>query len=395
LTHLQSTHIYKAVDFLSIVIPCLNESATIASCIKRAKILLSGSSIAGEVLVVDNGSKDNSVQVANDAGAIVITTATKGYGAALHAGITIAKGNLILFGDGDDSYHFEEAQPLIDQLLAGYDFIVGNRFKGGIEKGAMPFLHRYLGTPIISFLGRKSFRLTLGDFNCGLRAIRKSTYDKLQMRSSGMEYATEMIAKASYQKLRIAEVPVKLYKDGRQRPSHLKTWTDGWRHFRLILLLSPKWLLLFPSALFFLLGITFVTILTYSYLRSVNMILGIHTLYYSSVFLVISFQLFQWYILAKLHGIQTGLFPEKKMPKFFIRYFSFEKGLIFGVILIILGFILSLSVLFEWTRRDFGSLDPVKTFRLVIPAGFFIMVGIQSIVFGFLFYTIRNLYSNK
>lgn len=382
-------------DSLSIVIPCLNESATIKSCITRAKILLARLPVTGEILVVDNGSTDNSDQIAKAAGATIINTTQKGYGAALHAGITAARGNFILFGDGDDSYHFDEAMPFIDQLSNGKEFVLGNRFKGGIEKNAMPFLHRYLGTPVISFLGRKSFRVQLGDFNCGLRAIKKTSYEKLDMQSHGMEYATEMIAKASYQKLAIGEVPVRLYRDGRHRRSHLHTWSDGWRHFRLILLLSPKWLLLLPSIIFLLLGFTFVSILVYSYVKAVTVVLGIHTLYYSSVFLVISFQLFQWYILAKMHGIQTGLFPEKKMPAFFIRYFSFEKGLILGLALILIGFLLSLSVFFLWKDKDFGPLDPVQTFRIVIPAGFLIMVGIQLIVFGFIFYTIRNLYSKK
>jgi len=383
------------IDFLSIVIPCLNESATIASCITRAEALLTRLPFPGEILVVDNGSNDNSGTISKTAGAIVITAEQKGYGAALHAGITAAKGNFILFGDGDDSYHFDEAMPLISELSGGKDFVMGNRFKGRIEKNAMPVLHRYLGTPVISFLGRKSFGLKLGDFNCGLRAITKTSYQKLQMQSNGMEYATEMIAKASYQKLSITEVPVNLYKDGRERRSHLETWTDGWRHLRLILLLSPKWLLLFPSLIFLLLGLTFGSILAYSYIQVAHIVLGIHTLYFSSVFLVISFQLFQWYILAKMHGIQTGLFPEKKMPAFFIRHFSFELGLIVGLILIVLGFILSLSVFFVWQGKGFGTLDPVQTFRVIIPAGFFIMVGIQLIVFGFLFYTIRNLYSKK
>lgn len=384
-----------AVDFLSIVIPCLNESATIASCITRANVLLSRLPSGGEVIVVDNGSTDNTRQIAEDAGASVITTMQKGYGAALHAGISVAKGDFVLFADGDDSYHFDEAMPLLEQLSAGNDFVIGNRFRGGIEKDAMPFLHRHLGTPVISFLGRKSFRLKLGDFNCGLRAIRKSSYGLLKMQSIGMEYATEMIAKASYQKLRVAEVPVKLYKDGRQRHSHLQTWSDGWRHFKLILLLSPKWLLLLPAILFFVLGLTFGSILVYSYVQIANVVLGIHTLYYCSVFLVISFQLFQWYILAKMHGIQTGLFPEENMPAFFIRNFSFEKGLIIGFILFASGIFLSLSIFFFWKNKDFGQLNPVETFRFVIPAGFFMMVGIQLIVFGFLFDTIRNLHLKR
>ena len=257
----------------------------------------------------------------------------------------------------------------------------------------MPLLHRYLGTPVISFLGRKSFRLKLGDFNCGLRAVRKEAYEKLQMQSRGMEFATEMIAKASYQKLSIAEVPVKLYRDGRKRPSHLKTWSDGWRHFRLILLLSPKWLLLAPALIFLVFGLTFGAILGYSYVTGRYVVVGIHTLYYSSVFLIISLQLFQWYILAKMHGIQTGLFPEKKMPAYFIQHFSFERGLIVGSFLILAGFLLSLSVFLFWKNRNFGSLDPVATFPIVIPAGFLITVGMQLIVSGFIFHTFKTLYN--
>jgi glycosyltransferase involved in cell wall biosynthesis len=384
-----------SADFLSIVIPCLNESATIGICIARANSLLSKIPFPGEVIVADNGSTDNSRQIAQVAGARVITAVPKGYGAALHAGICHAKGNFVLFGDGDNSYHFDEAMPLVDQLSHGNDLVIGNRFRGGIEQNAMPFLHRYLGTPVISFVGRKSFRLKLGDFNCGLRAIRKSSYELLQMQSKGMEYATEMIAKASYQKLKVAEVPVKLYRDGRQGHSHLHTWSDGWRHLRLILLLSPKWLLLLPSLLFLLLGLLFGSVLTYSYVQVAHIELGIHTLYYSSVCLVLSFQLFQWYILAKMHGTQTGLFPEKKIPAFIISHFSFEKGLLSGLMLIIIGFVLSLNVFLHWQGKDFGPLDPVQTFRTVIPAGFLIMVGMQLIVFGFLVYTLRNIYSNK
>lgn len=384
-----------AADSLSIVIPCLNESATIATCISRAKILLSKLSIPGEVLVVDNGSVDDSRSIAQTEGAKLIVAGERGYGAALRAGISAADGNFILFGDADDSYHFDEAMPFVEKLIDGNDLVIGNRYKGGIENSAMPFLHRYLGTPVISFIGRKSFRISLGDFNCGLRAITKNAYESLDMQSKGMEFATEMIAKAAYKKLKVSEVPVKLYKDGRGTHSHLHTWSDGWRHFRLILLLSPKWLLLLPAVLFLLLGLIFGSILVYSSIQVANVSLGIHTLYYCSVFLVISFQLFQWYLLAKIHGIQTGLYPQKKMPEFFFRHFSFEKGLIIGSLLIIAGFVLSLSVFFFWKEKQFGPLDPVQTFRVVIPAGFLIMVGIQLIVFGFIFYTIRNLYSKK
>lgn len=259
----------------------------------------------------------------------------------------------------------------------------------------MPLLHRYLGTPVISFLGRKAFNVRLRDFNCGFRGLDKEKYLQLNLQSHGMEYATEMIAKASYKNLKIIEVPVTLYKSGRNRPSHLNTWRDGWKHFRLILLLSPKWLLLFPSIFFLLLGLVSGTLLIFSNIRLSSIIFDIHTLYYSSVFLILSFQLFQFYILTKLHGYNVGLYPEQKLPVLFIRWFSFEKGLVLGSIAFLAGLVLSFIPVWIWRERNFGPMHPASTFRLIIPAGFLIITGMQTIIFGFLLSTFNSIHFKK
>jgi glycosyltransferase involved in cell wall biosynthesis len=239
---------------LSVVMPCLNEAETLATCIKKAQDFLNQNKISGEVIIADNGSTDGSQDIAHSLNARVISVQEKGYGSALRGGIDAAKGKYVMMGDADDSYDFSNMMPYLVKLREGYDLVMGNRFKGGIEKGAMPFLHKYLGNPVLSFLGRLFFKSNIGDFHCGLRGFSKEAYNKMKLKTTGMEFASEMIVSASLKSMKIAEVPTTLSKDGRSRPPHLNTWRDGWRHLRFLVLFSPGWLFLYPSILFCLVG---------------------------------------------------------------------------------------------------------------------------------------------
>lgn len=379
------------VKSLTIVIPCLNEENTLGICIEKCKTFFQTLTIPAEIIVADNGSTDNSLRICKEKNVVVVSVLVKGYGAALHAGIMAAKSSHIIFADADDSYDFEESVLFLNKFNEGYDFVIGNRFAGCIEKGAMPFLHRYLGTPVISYLGRRSFKVCLGDFNCGMRGISKAAYLQLNMQSSGMEYATEMIAKAGYKKIKIAEVPIHLHKDGRKSAPHLKTWRDGWRHLKLILLLSPKWLLLYPAFLFLTIGL-FLGILLVAYpLRISTVVLDIHTLYFCSVFLITGFQLTQFYLLSKFYGDQIGIYKNSKGIRRFFNQLSFEKGLITGGILFFAGLIISFLAIFRWEKSGLGQLDPSSMFRLIVPAGTFIILGMQTIIFSFLISMIDTL----
>jgi glycosyltransferase involved in cell wall biosynthesis len=378
------------VQSLSIVIPCLNESGTIGTCILKAQKLLAAHALSGEVIVADNGSSDNSRAIAIRSHAEVLDVKEKGYGSALHQGILHAKSEYILFADADDSYHFDEGGPFIEAFNEGYEIVVGNRYRGGIEKGAMPFLHRYLGTPVLSILGKKSFRVDLGDFNCGMRGIKKTTYDSLEMKSGGMEYATEFIAKAAYKKISIKEVPVRLYKDGRKGKPHLKTWSDGWKHLKLILLLSPKWLLLYPSLFFFLIGSLLGISLSFREIVISHIVLDIHTLYFCSVFLIISLTFLEFYYMINYYGMSLGIYPRRGLTHWISSHLNFEKGLLIGVLLFAAGIGLSTAAVFRWYRLSFQNLNPQEIFRIIIPGGFCMITGLQIVVFSFFLTLIKS-----
>jgi glycosyltransferase involved in cell wall biosynthesis len=378
------------VQSLSIVIPCLDESETIGACISKGRMLLSEYSLPGEVIVADNGSSDDSIAIAIQHGAEVLKVSERGYGSALHHGIMHAKSEYVLFADGDDSYHFNEGGPFIDAFNQGFEVVIGNRFKGGIENGAMPFLHRYLGTPILSMLGRKSFHVGLGDFNCGMRGIRREAYEKLEMKSAGMEYATEFIAKAAYKKCSIHEVPVKLYRDGRLGKPHLKTWSDGWKHLKLILLLSPRWFLLYPSLIFFIIGSLLGVSLSFKELVISHIVLDIHTLYFCSIFLIISLTFFQFYCMVNYYGMSLGIYARRGLTQWLSVHLNFEKGLGIGFLIFLTGLILSAAAVFRWYRLSFQNLNPQEIFRIIIPGGFFMIVGLQIVVFSFFLTMIKT-----
>lgn len=378
---------------LSIVMPCLNEAETLAICITKAQLFLNSNGINGEIIIADNGSTDGSIDIAKSHNAKIIHVKLKGYGSALRSGIDASKGTYIIMADADDSYDFSNLMPFLSELRNGYDLVMGNRFKGGIEKNAMPFLHKYLGNPVLSFIGRLFFKIKIRDFHCGLRGFSRKAYSKLDLRTTGMEFASEMIVKAKLNNLSITEVPTKLSKDGRSRAPHLNTWRDGWRHLRFLLLYSPKWLFLYPSLIMLVVGITTSLFLIGKPIIIEDVTFDIHTLLYTSSLALIGFQFLVFYALTKIYAVENGLLPKSSRYNNLFKYLNLEKGLITGSLLLLIGVILSIKGLFFWESVGFGSLsNPSNTLRIVIPAVFTILLGIQIILFS-LFFSILSLKS--
>ncbi|NCS25114.1 MAG: glycosyltransferase family 2 protein [Microcystis aeruginosa BS13-02] len=360
---------------LSIIMPCLNEAETLATCIGKARDYLEQQQIAGEVLIADNGSSDGSQEIATNSGARVVPIPERGYGSALRGGIAAAKGQYIIMGDADDSYDFTNLSPFLEKLRQGYDLVMGNRFQGGIKPGAMPVLHKYLGNPVLTWLGRLFFGSPCGDFHCGLRGFSKQAIEQLNLRTTGMEFASEMVVKASLYGLKITEVPTTLSPDGRSRPPHLKTWRDGWRHLRFLLMYSPRWLFLYPGlALMFLGFVATIWFMTQP---------KVHTLLYSATALIIGFQIVSFAVFTKAFAISEGLLPEDRKLKRFLRYINLEVGLIIGVISFLLGIGGSVYALYTWNAQLYGALDPAVTMRIVIPSVTALALGVQVIFSSF------------
>src|SRR5690554_3865511 len=292
---------------LTIVMPCLNEAETLADCIQKAQRFLKSNDVTGEIIIADNGSTDGSQQIAELHGARLVNIPKKGYGNALKGGIEVASGTYIIMGDADDSYDFEDLMPYVIKLREGHDLVMGNRFKGGIKPGAMPFLHKYLGNPVLSFLGRLFYSIKIGDFHCGLRGFSKEAYHKMDLRTTGMEFASEMIVKSKLNGLKIVEVPTVLHPDGRSRRPHLKTWSDGWRHLRFLMLYSPHWLFLIPSIVIMCIGLVISILLISQPVMVEGIIFDIHTLMYSSGMVLVGFQLLVFYALTKIFAVENGL----------------------------------------------------------------------------------------
>jgi len=363
---------------LTVLMPCLNESKTLQSCIEKAQKFIETAKIYGEVLVADNGSTDGSQNIAIESGARVIQVPTRGYGAALIAGIEQSRGRYIVMGDADDSYDFSDLSGFLDKLSGGQDLVMGNRFQGGIFPGAMPALHRYLGNPVLSFVGRLFFRTSIGDFHCGLRGFSREAILKLGLVTPGMEFASEMVAKASLAGLRIAEVPTTLKPDGRGRPPHLNTWRDGWRHLRFLLLFCPRWLFLYPGASLTALGLLGLIAMLPGSVHWSPVNLGIHSLLYMAGAVILGMQLIQLALLTKWMGILSGIVPEPRWFKQSLPYLSLEAGALVGVFLSIAGLIWSLFIVYDWGAAGFGPLDPTHTMRAVIPAVTLMIVGLQA-----------------
>ncbi len=366
---------------ISIVIPCLNEANTIGICVAKAKQALLENNVSGEVIVADNGSTDGSQKIAENAGAQIVVVHQMGYGAALRGGILASSGEFIIMGDGDDSYNFLEIEPFLNEWKNGTEFVIGNRFTGGIENGAMPWLHRYLGNPVLSFIGRLFFQNGFGDFHCGMRGFTRDAFEKMNPNTAGMEFASEMVVKASLLQLKSKEVPIKLYKDGRGRPPHLNTWRDGWRHLRFLLLFSPRWLFFYPGLTFVFLGMLFSTLLLKSELPFQSLRLDVHTLLYTSALVLIGFQLIAFYLLSQAFARREGLYIQTSGID--LAWFRLERGLLVALGFLVLGIGFSVSALQIWEVQHFGPLNPQVVLRKVIPAVTSILLAFQVGTFSF------------
>jgi hypothetical protein len=368
---------------VTVVMPCLNEAETLAVCIRKARSMFERHGVSGEVVIADNGSTDGSQEIAAREGARVAPAEEKGYGSAMRAGIAAARGEIIIMGDADDSYDFSAAFPLIEKLRAGYDLVMGNRFAGGVLPGAMPPLHRYLGNPVLSGIGRLFFRSPVADFHCGLRGFTRSAVERMELRTTGMEFASEMVVKASLLRMRIAEVPVQLAPDGRSRPPHLRSWRDGWRHLRFLLLYSPRWLFLYPGAALMIVGMALGLWLVPAPRTLGPFGLDVHTLLYAAAAVLIGFQAVLFAIFSKVFAIGAGLMPEDVRLSRVTRVIGLEAGLAVGALLALAGFVGSLAAVGEWGSNSFGPLSPNQMLRLVIPSVTAMIVGFETILGSF------------
>jgi len=375
---------------LSIVIPCLNEAETLATCIDKANGFLLSSRVAGEVLVADNGSSDGSRDIAVAHGARVVDVPVRGYGSALLGGIAAARGRFVVMADGDDSYDFTALQPFVDKLREGYELVMGNRFLGGVQPGAMPWLHRYLGNPVLSFLGRLFFRSPVGDFHCGLRAFERAAMQRLDLRTTGMEFASEMVVKATLHGLRMTEVPTVLRPDGRSAGPKLRTWRDGWRHLRFLLLFSPRWLFLYPGVMLTVIGLLLGGWLLPGPRRVGSVTLDVHTLLFATMALLIGFQMIGFALFTKVFAIGAGLLPEDRRVASFSKRVSLETGLTVGGLLVVAGLAGAFYAVGLWEQVSFGNLEPSSMLRLVIPAVTACTLGVE-VVLASLFLSVLNL----
>jgi glycosyltransferase involved in cell wall biosynthesis len=371
---------------LTILMPCLNEARTLPTCIGKARSFLARAGVAGEVLVADNGSTDGSQEMARHHGARVIAVSEKGYGSALIAGIRAARGRYVVMGDSDDSYDFSRLDLFLDRLREGSQLVMGNRFAGGIQPGAMPPLHRYLGNPVLSTLGRVLFRSPCKDFHCGLRGFERDVILHLNLSAPGMEFASEMVVKATVAKLRIAEVPTSLSPDGRDRPPHLQSWRDGWRHLRFLLLFSPSGLFFYPGACVFGLGALAMLRLLIGPVIIGSVGFDINTLMYASAATVIGWQSIIFWVCAKIHGTREGIVAPDPIFERALGRVTLERALLASLAMFLLGLLLAIGSLIDWGGARFHTLDPSHSMRLVIPAATAMLLAVQA-AYGAMFMT--------
>jgi len=368
---------------LTVVMPCLNEAETLEVCIRKALTSIEEAGIAGEVVIADNGSTDGSQEIAERCGARVVAVAAKGYGSALSGGIAAARGRYVIMGDADDSYDFTNLVPFVEKLREGYDLVMGNRFLGGILPGAMPPLHRYLGNPVLTTIGRIFFRSPCGDFHCGLRGFSRDAILGLDLRTTGMEFASEMVVKATLHGLRMTEVPTTLAPDGRSRPPHLRSWRDGWRHLRFLLLYSPRWLFLYPGIVLMIVGLAVAGWLIPGPRVVRGVTFDVHTLLYATLAVFLGFQAATFAVFTKVFAISEGLLPEDPALNRVFRYVTLESGLIVGGLLVAFGLGDSIFALYLWGARSFGPLDPSAVLRIIIPAVISLALGCQIVLSSF------------
>jgi len=379
---------------LTVVMPCLNEAETLEVCIQKALASMEEMGVVGEVLIADNGSTDGSQDLARRSGARVVDVPTRGYGAALQGGIDAALGTYVIMGDADDSYDFSNLAPFVEKLREGYDLVMGNRFLGGIAPGAMPPLHRYLGNPVLTGIGRLFFRSPSGDFHCGLRGFRRTSVLALGLQTTGMEFASEMVVKATLMKQRIAEVPTTLSPDGRSRAPHLRSWRDGWRHLRFLLLFSPRWLFLVPGVVLSVLGLVTMVMLVPGSMRIGSFAFDVNTMLYAAAATFIGYQSVIFAVFTKIYGVSEGLLPEDPRLQRLYRVVKLETGLCAGVVLVLLGGGASVWAVAGWGAVEFGDLNPRETLRLIVPAVLALVLGFQTILSSF-FLSVLGLGRNR
>ncbi|WP_245578899.1 glycosyltransferase family 2 protein [Cucumibacter marinus] len=370
---------------LTILMPCLNEAETLAVCIRKARGFLAEHDVQGEVLIADNGSTDGSQQIAEAEGARVVPVPRKGYGAALAGGIAAAKGRFVIMGDADDSYDFSDLMPFLEKLREGAQLVMGNRFDGGIAPGAMPPLHRFLGNPVLSFAGRLFFRTDIGDFHCGLRGFDRDAIRALNLRTSGMEFASEMVVKATLEKLRIAEVPTTLSPDGRTRAPHLRSWRDGWRHLRFLLLYSPRWLFLYPGLILMALGtVSTLYLLPGPVQIAPDVEIDIHTLLVGAMCVIVGLQAISFAIIARSFATRYGFIPRSATFGRLLDAISLERILFVAVPIAVLGIGGIAWSVINWASTGFGPLSYSGTMRVMIISMTAVVAGIQLAMTGFL-----------
>lgn len=369
---------------LTILMPCLNEAETLATCVAKARSFLARTEVSGEILVADNGSTDGSQHIAEAGGARVVDVPVRGYGAALRAGIELARGRFIVMGDADDSYNFACIDRFLERLRAGDDLVMGNRFLGGIEPGAMPFLHRYLGNPVLSWFGRLFFGSGLGDFHCGMRGFSKAAMSRLELRTTGMEFASEMIVRSTLVGLNISEVPTTLSKDGRSRAPHLRTWRDGWRHLKFLLLYSPRWLFFYPGALLVVVGAALSGLLFAGPIRVGGISFEIRTMLVACTCLIVGIQGVCFATIARGFAEDLNLLPPSPRYGRIIEAFTLERLVFGGAVILVAGIAGLITAVVKWGEVHFGSLDVSGLLGGVALSTTAITVGAQLIFTGFL-----------
>jgi hypothetical protein len=369
---------------VSVVMPCLNEARTVGRCVEKARRSLEAMGVAGEVIVADNGSSDGSQEIAEAHGARVVSVSRRGYGSALQAGIASARGRYVIMGDADDSYDFSRLEPFVERLRQGDDLVMGNRFRGGIRPGAMPWHHRYIGNPVLTGILNLFFRTPIRDAHCGLRAFRKDAYARLNLRTPGMEFASEMVVKASLDRQKISEVPTILHPDGRDRPPHLRSFRDGWRHLRFLLLMCPLWLYLIPSGFLLTLGLGLMAWLTPGPQAVGGAVLDLHTMLLGALCVLLGYQTLWLWAFARIHGWTSGLLPRATFPLGVFDAINLERGLLAGGALVVMGLGLNLWLVGEWFGQHFGPLDVQVTMRYALWGFTAMVLGVQT-VFGSFF----------
>ncbi len=369
---------------LTILMPCLNEAETLATCIRKARQFLETAGVDGEIVVADNGSTDGSLEIATREGARVVNVPMKGYGAALIGGIEAARGRYVIMGDADDSYDFSRLMPFLEQLRGGADLVMGNRFRGGIAPGAMPASHRYLGNPVLSWLGRLFFHIPIGDFHCGLRGFRTDRIRELGLSTLGMEFASEMVVRSALEGYRLAEVPTTLAKDGRSRPPHLRTWRDGWRHLRFLLIYSPRWLFLYPGMVLLGAGTAGIIALFPGDLRVGASTLGIHTFVAACMVVLIGIQSITFAAVARRYATLRGLLPPSTRYSAFLRALTPERLLVAGLVFFVIAVIGLAWSVWQWIAVGFGPLSDQRILRVLTLSFTGIAAGVQLWLVAFL-----------